>query len=50
MRYLAVLTLFFSLGYGQTVGSGDGKKVLVVFGDSLSAGYGLAPEIGRAHV
>ena len=49
MRRLAVLVLFFSLanGFGQTRagdgGKDDGKKVLVVFGDSLSAGYGLPP-------
>lgn len=46
MRFLAVLVLFFSLAnsYGQTRADDSGaKKVLVVFGDSLSAGYGLAP-------
>ena len=66
MRYLAVFAFFVSLGHVSIAGaqtrSDDGKKVLVVFGDSLSAGYGLAPgqsypddlqrefKIGRAHV
>ena len=47
MRYLAVFAFFVSLGHVSIAGaqtrSDDGKKVLVVFGDSLSAGYGLAP-------
>src|SRR6185436_9788141 len=47
MRYIAVLALLCSLrpahaqSQAQTRAGEDGKKVLVVFGDSLSAGYGL---------
>lgn len=43
MRHIAVLALLFwtSNAYTQPRANEDGKKVLVVFGDSLSAGYGL---------